>query len=326
MPNNSPANPWDQYLVADKPSIPYEWSKYEDNTPSEQQQSQQAPQGFWSKLPANMKAGLAGLGRNVSEMALSGVKGIEGLGQVGQQAMEQLPGPHPTMASNQPYSQQGQQALNQLIPMDYSTQYGPKNPTMMDSMIQGGITHAPELAVAARLARAGLKALPHFTQRGAAKNLNLARNQFENRLPAVQQDQSLQDMIDASVPYLDKTKATQRMIQEARGGQFEPMFSTASQLGSESRALQKSPLASERRIFREPQEARQDILGRLEQHARFHGEDEAADLLNAGLNDYRRYVKFKEKVVPVLKKIGVPTTVLAAVTAGYRGGKKLIND
>ena len=116
------------------------------------------------------------------------------------------------------------------------------------------------------------------------------------------------------------------MIQEARGGQFEPMFSTASQLGSESRALQKSPLASERRIFREPQEARQDILGRLEQHARFHGEDEAADLLNAGLNDYRRYVKFKEKVVPVLKKIGVPTTVLAAVTAGYRGGKKLIND
>jgi len=313
----------DWELVEDQKVSDGDW----ELSDSEKVKSSGKAESVSSWLPKDILVGLMGLGKNLGEYGLAGVKGIEGLGKMGQKAMNQLPGPHPSMQLPAvPYSEQGKQLLNRAIPEDYAERYGPQDQGLLDAMIQGGITHIPEIAGVAGLARAGLRALPHFTQRGAARRLNLARDQFEQRLPPVHQDQELANLIDTASPYLDRTQATQRMLQDARGGEYEPLFSTASQLGHESRSLQRSPLASERRIFREPQEARQDILGRLERHARFHGEDEAADLLRGGINDYRRYVQFKDRVVPVLKKIGVPTTVLAALTVGYKGAKKLIND
>lgn len=294
---------------------------------SEEVKSPKKDESVSSWLPKDILVGLMGLGKNLGEYGLAGVKGVESLGKIGQKAMNQLPGPHPSMQSPEvPYSEQGKQLLNRVIPEDYAERYGPQDQGLLDAMIQGGITHAPEIYGGARLVGAGIRALPHFTQRGAARRLNLARGQFEQRLPPVHQDQELANLMDRASPYLDRTQATQRMLQDARGGGYEPLFSTASQLGHESRSLQRSPLASERRIFREPQEARQDILSRLERHARFHGEDEAADLLRNGINDYRRYVRFRDNVVPVLKKIGVPTSVVAALTVGYKGAKKLIND
>jgi len=284
----------------------------------ESQETSQEPQGFWSKLPANMKAGLAGLGRNVGEMALSGVKGIEGPGQIGQQAMSQLPGPHPTMEGQQPYSQQGQQALNQLIPMDYSTQYGPENPTMMDSLIQGGITHALEIAGAAGLARAGLKALPHFTQKGAAKNLSNVERMAGGADIGIDPE-----LIQQSRRFLPGTQATQEML-GSRG--YQPAFSTQSQIGKHARDLSKSPLAAERLRAPEAHELKQLIVNDIGGQLRNQGYHEAADLLPKGLNDYRRHIQMKEKLEPLLKYLGIPTTALAALGLALKYGKKTASD
>lgn len=296
-------------------------------------QSREAPQNLMQKVMRygiqDPIAGLARGGRSTLNLLPKGIKSIEDLGNVLGQASQELPGPKPFTSRQEPVSEQAQALVDKLAPpdFDYSQALGLRDqPSGLDRTIQAAAEYAPELIGAYGLARGGLRALPPMTKRGATKKLQQAEKLYEADVPSLYGDREINRLLDKAPDYLDKTEATQRMLSEARGGRYEPLFSTQSQLGHESRALGKSPIRAESRIAGEPAEIQQNIVKRLQEHARAHGYEEAADLLGEGRKDYKQYLEFQKKVVPVLKKLRIPTSVVTALLGSYKVGKKLMSD
>ena len=281
-----------------------------------QEQQSQPEESFMSKLPRNVSSGLAQMGHEVINAPRDLTRLLENaLGGMGKKIQKEMPGPKTDKAS---YPR-----ISDLIPTqknyNFAEMLGQKGPgTGMDRFIQGASKYLPDILSMYGIGRMAARELPHMTQRGGVRRINEAAEMF-GEIPPVPNTEHL---VDVARPYLDNTRETQRMLQDALSGEHEPLFSTASQLGKESRSLQRSPNASERRIFREPQEARQDILNTMRSHALSHGRNDASDMLTAGLNDYRRYVHFRDNVVPILKAIGIPTSGVALAGGAYKLGKK----
>lgn len=275
---------------------------------------------WWQKIPRNIAIGLTHLGRNIHNAPhdlVAGIeRGTEGFGKT----FEQLPGG---------IANKGR-PISSYLPYDtesYADVFGQKGEgTMLDKLIQKGVEYAPEIAGGGSLLRGALRKYP-LTQKMAGKPLREAQKQvIERSIPAITGNEELTSLINKSRPYLDNTRETKIMLEDALGGQHEPLFSLQSQLGKESRSLQKSVNASERRVYKEPQELKQDILNHMESHLRNQGHADVADLLRNGVRDYRHYIKMRDEVYPVLRKLGIPTSLFGSLLVGKKAFTKFIKD
>lgn len=273
-------------------------------------------ESFLSKLPRNILIGLTHAGRNLHNLPHDLVQGFErgtkGTGEL----FNQLPGSkfinrnHPKLSEKLPYD-----------PNNYGDVFGQQGSgTFMDRMIQGGVEHAPEITGVAGLVKAGLRKFP-ISQRGAARQLRQAEKMVKdlevNNIPINQ------ELIGQAMPFLPKTHATNEMIKAAQSGEYNPSFSLQSQIGHHERSLRKSPLAAERLLAPEARDLKQLILGEMEKGLRAQGHNDIADFLKGGIDDYRKYIHFRDEVKPILKKIGIPVSALAFLGLGIKKGKAI---
>ena len=280
-------------------------------------------EGFLSKLPRNIAIGLAHGGRNLANVPHDLVKGFEqgtqGIGNL----FQSLPG-NELMPRNK-------KNLSEYLPydtMDYAETFGQKGEgTLMDNLLQKGIEYAPEIVAGGGALKAGLRASP-ITYRGASrqlKKLDKMMAKLENESEIYPHMPLSEELIEEAKPFLPKTHATREMLNDASMGLYKPSFSFQSQIGHHERALAKSPLASENLLAPKAREVRQMALNEMETALRSNGYNKEADLLRGGLDDYRKYIKFREEVKPLLKKIGIPGTMLGVLGAGYKYGKKIFD-
>lgn len=270
---------------------------YLDNLPK--------PEGFWHKLPRNILIGLTHAGRNLHNAP-------HDLAKLAEWPAEKLVGPlkHP---------------LSSYLPndeSDYSDVWGGNKDAKSfgDKIVQGGFEFAPEILSGAGLVRSGLRRFP-LTQRGAARQLRGAEKLAAERgveIPLTNQS------IDEAVPFLPKTHATRELLADAEKGNYKSSFGLQSQVGKHERDLRKSSLAAERLLAPQARELKQRIISEMETGLRAMGHNDIADMLKGGLNDYRKYIKFRDEVRPYLKWLGITPTAVGFLAFGTNKGKKAI--
>ena len=285
---------------------------------SEEQDQPSSEESFGSKLPRNITAGLAKLGHRTlnapHDIVQSLEQHLESMGQGFQRGIgsPEIPSPH-------------YRSLSSYIPRqqeyDFPAMLGQKGKgTLTDRAIQGTVEHLPELLGAYGLARAGLRAAPSLSTRRGGKLLS----QAEAAGGDLQVSLAPELEIEAR-KFLPRSRATDEMLARALQGEYAPTFSTQSQIGHHARALQKSPLAAERLQAPSAHELKQLIAQQMVGQLETQGAPEAAELLGKGLKEYARTKELQERLIPLLKRLGLPASVGGAAyavgksaTHGYR--------
>lgn len=273
---------------------------------------------FLKKLPRNILIGLTHMGRDLHNLPHDVSKGFETGAEPFGKAFDQITIPGLNIDKGKP--------LSSYLPSDeasYADVFGQQDEgTLLDNLIQKGIEHVPEIAGGRALLKMGLRKYP-ITKKMGGRKLQEAEsliNEAGIKTPINH------ELIEASRDYLPKTQATKEMLQSVAEGEYSPSFSLQSQLGHHERNLRNSSLAAERLLSPQVRELKQNILHDIEMQLRMVGRDDIADLMRGGIDDYRKYMKFKNDVVPVLKKYGIPTTGVALLGLGYPKAKKFINN
>lgn len=263
--------------------------------------------------------GLTHAGRNLHNLPHDIVSGLEGLN-------EWYMGKDSYWKNHR--NEKGSFKLSEHLPYDkedYSDVFGgnKNEKTLVDKIVQGGFEYGPELIGLGGVGRAALRKFP-ITKGAATRQLNKAEKlAAQEGVPNIPLSQK---MIDEAVNYLPNTHASRELLEAAQAGKYSPSFSLQSQLGKHQRDLAKSPLAAERLLSPKVGELKQNIISKMDMGLRAHGYGEIADLMKGGLNDYRKYMKFKQKVLPVMAKIGIPTSALALLGFGVPKVKQLTKN
>lgn len=271
-------------------------------------------QGFWDKSWRNVGAGVE--------------RGVKGLANI----------PHDiaTIAGgsqrNDPYEQrlmqtigeQQQQPNAERIPhfaeQDYSKKWGiTGEPTLSDKAIQMASEFALPVGGTLKAGSKGIKAaarvlsdLP-LTQKMASRSLNEARalSEARNAHPGVIPEEIMQDIPQ----FLPNTTPYRKLIEQARTGEYNPLFDLQSDLGHQSRDYMKSLFsAAERRHGREAHGTRERLLDAMRGQLSEQGHHDIAELMKHGQNRYRQY----KKLMSVRNKF-------IGIGLGGTGIKKLYN-
>jgi hypothetical protein len=68
------------------------------------------------------------------------------------------------------------------------------------------------------------------------------------------------------------------------------------------------------------------MLSQLQDGLRNQGMHVEADMLKTGIKNYAQYMRVKNAVMPVIKKLGIPTSIAAAIGFGYTKGKNIVRN
>lgn len=278
------------------------------------------PEGFFAKLPRNMLIGLAKLGHKTLNAPHESVEASENV-------LKGLGEPFAGMDLMKAMQQGSGKPVSSYIPQqeehDYAGLLGQKGKgTLMDNLLQKGIEYGPELALGGGLLKGAARQVP-LTQKMASRRLREAEKLIiESGLNPTPINI---DLINDAVPFLPKTHATREMLEGAYSGEYKPAFAMQSQIGQHERNLRKSPLASERLLASQGRELKQGVLKDMEKGLRAHGLEKEAELVKGGIDDYRKYIKIRDTVFPVLKKLGFPVGGMALLGFGYKKGKNILD-
>lgn len=283
---------------------------YLDNLPK--------PEGFWSKLPRNILIGLTHAGRNLHNSPHDIVQALEhGASSFGNNDLDKL------LADKYGVKQNKGKPLSAYLPhdtQDYSDVFGGDKDakTLVDKIVQGGFEYSPELIGGLGLARGGIRRLKGTHQLDkvdkAIKNKGLDNFSYDEKT------------LREAKKYMPPSEASKEALMRSASGEYPASFSLQSQIGHHQRNLSNSALASERLLAPRVGELKQNMAKQLQDILRSHGMHEEADLLKQGIKNYAQYMRIKNASMPVLKKLGIPTTILAALGFGYKKAKKVLSD
>ncbi len=297
-------------------------------------------ESFLSKLPRNIASGLAMLGHRATNLPYETAKEVQSLSEPFGQIQKQYF--HAVIPKQQSYLEQTVNKFNkehnvpessknqgwglnvENIPhqqeYNYPQLFGQEGEgTIMDRLIQKGIENSPEIIGGAGLLRGGFRRLKGTHQLDKLEKLIKEKGISGFNYP--------KEMINESKKFLPKTESTKELINQVNKGQYKPAFNLQSQVGHHQRKLLKSPLASENSIMApKAGELKQNMLGHLENVLRSANLTEEADLLKTGIKNYRQYKKVMNAAMPVIKYLGIPTTILTGLGFLYNKGKNALKD
>lgn len=164
-----------------------------------------------------------------------------------------------------------------------------------------------------------LEGLPPFTQRGASKHLRKASELVNQRgvgplnVPT-ENIEDLRQFLPATLPY-------RKLMEEAQGKEYGPLFNLQSDVGKQARDYAKSIFsAAERAHGREGLAARDRLLDEIRSGLIEKGHGDIAELMKKGQNQYRRYSEFK----PLRNKAALGTLGAIGLGGGYEWLKHLL--
>lgn len=272
------ATKWDQYKAS-------KWDQYKASSMTKEPEPEE--EGFWSKLPRNVVAGLAGLGHRTLNSPHDLVAGVEGqFRNFGESLGSALPKEleskaHPSFRLSEQIPTQEEHNYAELL--------GQKGePTIGDTLIQKGIEYSPDLLSLASIYKDFPIAL---TKRGASKELRQAQKLANER--NIKPIPIPEHLIEDIRQFLPNTNSYRTMLHEASLGNYEPLFALQSDLGKASRGFAKSPMFAERRAGREAVKLRNDLLQYMRHGLGRQGQLDIADLLRKGQKRYRNYSRIK---------------------------------
>lgn len=272
-------------------------------------------EGFLHKLPRNILIGLSKLGHSTVNLP-------HDLASVVEDRLKEMSG---DIGQAQPYlkDKNGGSRISDYIPKqeehDFADLFGQKNtPTLMDRLIQGGVEYLPEIVGGRALLRGAMR---RATGTHHLDTVKKAAQEFGGDNFAYPSH-----IVNEAQKYLPKTEASRQLISKSKAGQYPASFDLRSQLGKHQRDLSTSALASERLLAPQLGELRQKMLGQLQDALRQEGMHVEADMLHQGIRNYAQYMRVKDAVMPVIKKLGIPTSIAAAIGFGYTKGKNLVKD
>jgi hypothetical protein len=235
-------------------------------------------------------AGLAGLARHTGEGLIQGQKSIEDFGAGIQDVMGQLPGPKmPETQPLLPTAQQNQHMLDQYLPQSKIQELGPENATLMDRILQGGITYAPELAT---LGAGMVKGAPYLFKSIAARPYKKAMKALDTKdvthMPAPF------ELIEDAKTYFKPSAANRALIKKAEEGDIKAIFKLQSDLGKISAPYTKNIFsAAERDYGRAGLKTKGELLQAQQDYFKDMNLEDIAALFEKGRKQYRGYHKFK---------------------------------
>lgn len=275
-----------------------------------------ADEGFFHKLPRNILIGLAKLGHSTINMphdvAALADKRLGDLSDQMNKAFNPATVPKYKNLKMSDYVPQQQD-------YDFAGMLGQKGePSLMDKLVQGGVEYLPEIAGGKGLLTAATRRLTGVHELDAVKK---AAEKFgQNNFAYSPAD------INEAKNYMPNTEATRQLLTSSQAGEYPASFSVRSQLGKHQNDLSNSPLAAERLMAPQVKDLRRKMLDQLQDALRTQGMHTEADMLQNGIKNYGQYMRVKNAVMPVLKRLGVPMTAAAAIGYGFTKGKNLVNS
>jgi hypothetical protein len=265
-------------------------------------------EGFFHKLPRNILIGLAGLGHSTLNLPHD----------LAEQAQNKLRELSDKMDENLPASVKNSPAFKNInladkIPKqddyDFAGMLGQKgDPTMMDSLIQGGIKHLPELVGGGALLRGGWRRLIGTHDLDAVRD---AAEQFGGNNFSYSPN-----VINEARRNMPNTEATRQLFASSQRGEYPASYAMRSQLGRHQNNLANSPLAAERLLAPQISDLRRTMLTQLQDGLRQQGMHVEADMLQNGIRNYAQYMRVKNAIMPVIKKWGIPMSAGALLGVG----------
>ncbi len=137
-----------------------------------------------------------------------------------------------------------------------------------------------------------ISAMPHLTARGATQKLKEARKMSDERnIGKINVDPQL---VNDARQFLPKTSPHRTNLKTAGKGDYDALFRLQSDLGKHASDYAKSLFsAAERQHGRAGLQTRGQLLDAMHENLQSQGHHDISNLLKAGQNDYRKYMKFK---------------------------------
>jgi hypothetical protein len=296
--------------------------KYYSDLPKEEFYSKIGFKNTKQSMPENEEShpfrdiiiGLTHAGRNLHNLPHDIVQSAENAGEsFGNKINFPLPKEVQEKLDSMPKHKQFK--LSEHLPNDindYADVFGQKGEgTLLDQIIQKGTEYSPELIGGGALIRGGFRRLKGTHQLDKLEKLIKQKGIKGFNYP--------KQMINESKKFLPQTNATKELLAEANAGNYKPAFNLQSQVGHHERALSKSPLPADYSIMApKARELKQNMVGHLEKILRSQNLNEEADLLKTGIKNYGQYKRFMKVAVPVVKYLGIPTTIFAGIPYAYK--------
>lgn len=245
-------------------------------------------ESFVGKLPRNIAIGLTHAGRNIHNVPHDLARALENATKdIGNAALIRVPG----VPSFQP-----KQPLSSMLPYDtesYADVFGQKGPgTFSDRLIQKTVEHSPEIIA---LGQALRKASPYLFRSAAAKPYTQAAELLQKE--GIEYIEPPKELIEDARQFLKSTKANRDLIARAETGHIPSLHKLQSDLGRVSAGYARNPFSfAERDFGRAGFQTREALLQHQQNELRRLGAEEAADLYQKGLDQYRTYHKLKHPV------------------------------
>lgn len=279
----------------------------------------QPSKGFIDKLPRNIMIGISNLGKNTANLPSDLARNLQYRGQQLGKSFNVLPG-----SEFNPTTPDIASMIPRAIDIDYAKLYGQEHgASMSDQAIQKGIEFLPELLMGGKILKAGLRRFP-VTQKLAAQPFKEAAEQARKR--QISNINVNPQYIQEAENLLPQSEYFQKLIADAKAGNYEPLMSLQTDVGREARALGKSPIRAESRQAVKAHELKQNILGDIKTHLESQGHEDLARLLDEGMRNYKTYIKIKDSLFPKLRAAGIPTGVLSLIALASQKGKKLLKS
>lgn len=276
-------------------------------TLSDEDRRKSENESFIEKIPRNITAGLAQGGHELINTPHDVVKTLEQHGASWIPKLLNLPNNIGLPIIDEKNS------LSQYIPhqqeYNFAKLLGQKGEgTPADRAVQNTAHYLPEALMGINALRG---ALPHLTQRGAAANLQRARQLGIDRgMDALDVNPQLVEDMRQYLPA--NTLPYRNLMDEAHTGNYQNLFDLQSTAGKHAGALAKTWFDPAKGNFgRAGLDARRDLINDMHRALLDKGQGDVSDLLRQGQEDYRRYMAFKPYRNAILGAIATGTTAAA---------------
>lgn len=199
---------------------------------------------------------------------------------------------------------------------NYEEALGRKGEQKGDTLLSGLPTSVATAPFASKLFTA-VEKLP-LSKTMSARPLIKAKELIKER--GIKRITVSKDIFNEAKNFLPKSLPSKNLLNNAKTGSYNDLFTLQSDLGKISNSLVKSSSGAERLHGIEAGKLRQRLLDGMKHHLKNTGHKDIAEELTKGQNKYRKYMKIKETV----KKVGIPVTKMGAAVYGYKKLNELL--
>lgn len=176
-----------------------------------------------------------------------------------------------------------------------------------------GLGFGGDIARGVRGVYRGATSVP-LTAKMSARPLQLAKKIAEKR--EINNLKIPNEIFSEAKDFLPKSAPYKKLLQNAKKGNYQDLFTLQSDMGKVSRTLSRSPSGAERLHAEAASDLRSRLIGAMKESLEKEGHKDIAQLMSKGQKGFRTYKNLEKTVYPKVRKaamfglagMGIPTT------------------